>query len=92
MPMSTSSTAAAFLSVRLPSATRDRLKAAAASRGETVQGAGVLHGEDVRGAQHVLQPLGGVREVADGGAHDDHGAGAAPSGAVLGRCLLVAAG
>ena len=38
MPMSTSSTAAAFLSVRLPSATRDRLKAAAASRGETVQG------------------------------------------------------
>jgi predicted nucleotidyltransferase len=29
---------AAFLSVRLPSATRDRLKAAAASRGETVQG------------------------------------------------------
>lgn len=29
---------AAFLSVRLPSATRDRLKVAAASRGETVQG------------------------------------------------------
>ena len=38
MPMSTSSTAAAFLSVRLPSATRDRLKAAAASRGEPVPG------------------------------------------------------
>lgn len=32
------SSTAAFLSVRLPPSTRDRLKAAAASRGETVQG------------------------------------------------------
>lgn len=36
--MSTSSSAPAFLSVRLPPTTRDRLKAAAAARGETVQG------------------------------------------------------
>ncbi len=35
--MSTSQPAAAFLSVRLPEATRDRLKAAAVERGETVQ-------------------------------------------------------
>jgi len=32
------STGSAFLSVRLPEATRDRLKAVAAARGETVQG------------------------------------------------------
>lgn len=38
MSMPTSLSPAAFLSVRLPSATRDRLKVAAASRGETVQG------------------------------------------------------
>jgi predicted nucleotidyltransferase len=36
--MSASQSAPAFLSVRLPEATRDRLKAAAAARGETVQG------------------------------------------------------
>lgn len=36
--MSTSQTSPAFLSVRLPEATRDRLKAAAAARGKTVQG------------------------------------------------------
>jgi predicted nucleotidyltransferase len=36
--MSGSQTSPAFLSVRLPEATRDRLKAAAAARGETVQG------------------------------------------------------
>jgi hypothetical protein len=38
MSTPTSVAPAAFLSVRLPSATRDRLKVAAASRGETVQG------------------------------------------------------
>lgn len=38
MPSSPASGSAAFLSVRLPQAMRDRLKAAAASRGETVQG------------------------------------------------------
>lgn len=37
MPFPMPITPAAFLSVRLPSATRDRLKVAAASRGETVQ-------------------------------------------------------
>ncbi|HTR91884.1 MAG TPA: nucleotidyltransferase family protein [Trebonia sp.] len=36
--MPPSQSAPAFLSVRLPQATRDRLKAAAAARGETVQG------------------------------------------------------
>jgi predicted nucleotidyltransferase len=36
--MSTLRSAPAFLSVRLPEATRDRLKAAAAARGESVQG------------------------------------------------------
>ena len=36
--MPTSSSSPAFLSVRLPPATRDRLKAAAVARGETVQG------------------------------------------------------
>ena len=36
--MSASHSASAFLSVRLPEAIRDRLKAAAAARGETVQG------------------------------------------------------
>ncbi len=36
--MSNSQTSPAFLSVRLPEATRDRLKAAAAARGKTVQG------------------------------------------------------
>ena len=36
--MSASQSTPAFLSVRLPEATRDRLKAAAAARGETVQG------------------------------------------------------
>jgi len=35
--MPTSQSSPAFLSVRLPQATRDRLKAAAAARGETVQ-------------------------------------------------------
>lgn len=38
MSSSTHPNSPAFLSVRLPPATRDRLKAAAASRGETVQG------------------------------------------------------
>jgi predicted nucleotidyltransferase len=38
MPSSTHPVPSAFLSVRLPPVTRDRLKAAAASRGETVQG------------------------------------------------------
>ncbi len=36
--MSNAHTPPAFLSVRLPEATRDRLKAAAAARGKTVQG------------------------------------------------------
>ena len=36
--MPASQSASAFLSVRLPEATRDRLKAVAAARGETVQG------------------------------------------------------
>jgi predicted nucleotidyltransferase len=36
--MSSTRSAPAFLSVRLPEATRDRLKAAAAARGESVQG------------------------------------------------------
>ncbi len=36
--MSSSQNSSAFLSVRLPEATRDRLKAAAAARGKTVQG------------------------------------------------------
>ena len=36
--MPTSQSSPAFLSVRLPQATRDRLKVAAAARGETVQG------------------------------------------------------
>ncbi len=36
--MPTSQSSPAFLSVRLPQATRDRLKVAAAARGETMQG------------------------------------------------------
>ena len=36
--MATSQSSPAFLSVRMPQATRDRLKVAAAARGETVQG------------------------------------------------------
>lgn len=38
MPFSASTPPSAFLSVRLPPVIRDRLKVAAASRGETVQG------------------------------------------------------
>jgi uncharacterized protein len=59
----------AFLSVRLPSPSRDRLKAAAAARGETVQGlVGALVerflAEDGRRAPELAQALGALRQAA----------------------------
>jgi predicted nucleotidyltransferase len=61
----------AVLSVRLPSPSRDRLKAAAAARGETVQGlVGALVerflAEDGRRAPELAQALGALRAGAAG--------------------------
>jgi predicted nucleotidyltransferase len=62
--------APAFLSVRLPAAARDRLKAAAAARGETVQGlVGALVerflAEEERKAPDLAVVLGTLRARAD---------------------------
>ena len=67
----TISTIPAVLSVRLPSPSRDRLKAAAAARGETVQGlVGSLVdrflAEDGRRAPELARALGALRAAGPG--------------------------